>query len=146
MSTNVSVEATKLLGKSRFREAAQLISDAIAKHGESAELWNDWAVIQYGMGELEDAEKALRRALRLDPDSAGAAENLGALLFAQSRKAEAAPWLTQAMQAASGEKRDVLERLIAQCNSTQGEPEKAAGEAGPGPDACSENLAKKAGT
>ena len=52
--------------------------------------------MQYAAGQLTDAERALRRAIRLDPDFAPAAENLGALLFGHLCKGEptaaAAPW------------------------------------------------------
>ncbi|MGA8986031.1 MAG: hypothetical protein WB470_25410, partial [Candidatus Acidiferrales bacterium] len=43
--------------------------------GESPDLWNDWAVVQ-----LSVAERALRRALLLNPAHSDASANLGVLL------------------------------------------------------------------
>ena len=117
--------AARLLAENKYREAAQVLSEAIAE-GESSELWNDWAVVQYAMNELADAERALRRALALEAGNDQAAENLGALLFSQRRLTEARPWLTQALRGATGEKHEVLERLIGQCG------ENAAAELGGG--------------
>ena len=65
----------------QLNEAAQLFSDAIAKT-PSSELWNDWAAVQTALGQLGDAERGFRMALRLDPSFVLALENLGALLFA----------------------------------------------------------------
>jgi len=69
-------------------EDLRLLETALADH-ESCELWNDWATLQYGSGNLEQAEKGYRRALQLDPAERQPAVNLALLLFAQGCLQEA---------------------------------------------------------
>jgi len=106
---------SELLSAGRLRDAAQIISDQIAESGEAAWLWNDWAMVQFVAGEFSDAERALRRALALEPESGPCLENLGALLFALDRKSEALPYLRSALTSAQGPQLDTLRRLIASC-------------------------------
>lgn len=109
-----SEQAAELFKLGKFQEAARVASDAIAD-GESAELWNDWAVAQFGMGELEDAERALRRALTLDAGNRQTAENLGALLASQNRLREAIPLLERALEGAEDPVRATLSTLLEEC-------------------------------
>ncbi len=60
-SRSARSRAVTFFHEGRVVEAATLLSSAILE-GESADLWNDWAVVQ-----LSIAERALRRALLLAP-------------------------------------------------------------------------------
>lgn len=113
--TELQTRVTQLLEQNEHREAAQLLSDAIAEQGESCTLWNDWAVAQCAAGRFEDAERAFRRALQVDPAYAPAIENLGTLLCSLGKKSEALPFLLQAREYAKGSQRDDLEKLVAMC-------------------------------
>ena len=107
----------------QLNEAAQLFSDAIAKR-PSSELWNDWAAVQTALGQLRDAERGFRMALRLDPSFALAMEILGALLFALGRFEETAPLLEQSLGAAPEENRAAIEKMLLRCRlpPSPGEP------------------------
>ncbi|MGH9700580.1 MAG: tetratricopeptide repeat protein [Candidatus Acidiferrales bacterium] len=113
--TELQIRVTQLLEQNEHREAAQLLSDAIADQGESCTLWNDWAVAQCAAGRFEDAERAFRRALQVDPAYAPAIENLGTLLCSLGKKTEALPYLLQTRDWASGAQREHLEKLAAMC-------------------------------
>lgn len=56
--------------------AAELLAAALAKR-ESSELWSDWGAVQASRGATGDAERAFRRALRMNAQCRPAAENLG---------------------------------------------------------------------
>src|SRR5580658_11276633 len=74
--------AIALFQEGRVVEAAALLSSAILQ-GESADLWNDWAVVQ-----LRVAQLAFRRAILLAPTHYNATSNLGILLFSIGNRAE----------------------------------------------------------
>jgi FkbM family methyltransferase len=89
-ATGTSV--AQLIQQGKPRQATMLLDAAIAQ-GETAELWNDWATLQYGCGNAGQAERGYRRALDLDGSHRQAAVNLGLLLFAQGRLQEGIPLL-----------------------------------------------------
>jgi 2-polyprenyl-3-methyl-5-hydroxy-6-metoxy-1,4-benzoquinol methylase len=72
--------AIKLYKEGRLEEADQLITDAL-QGGETGELWNDWAAIQFALGRKEEAQTGFRRAIVLDPACCEAETNLTALMF-----------------------------------------------------------------
>ena len=107
--------------------AAELLAAAIAKK-ESSELWSDWGAVQASRGETGDAERAFRRALRMNAQCREAAENLGVLLYARGSFGEAQTYLQQALaeaaESATGSAssrrdaaRTVLETMLRQCNA-----------------------------
>ena len=98
--------------------AAELLATAIAE-SESSELWSDWGAVQASRGEAGDAERAFRRALRMDAQCRPAAENLGVLLYARGQFGEAQGYLEQALAggAARSTVRDALENMLRQCNA-----------------------------
>jgi len=98
----------------RFAEALELIGEAIAE-SETGERWNDWAVAQVAVGNLADAEKAFRRALKIEPENLHAAANLGGLLAAAGRAAEAIPLLKKSFPALAGEEKNVVAKLLDDC-------------------------------
>jgi hypothetical protein len=142
LQPDVHESATELHARGELAAAAQLLSAALSQ-GESCELWNDWGAVQASRDRSDDAERAFRRALRMNRSYRPAAENLGVLLYAQGRLAEARPFLEQALAAAgtslaepsreeSSEQRVVLTKMLARCvAATTGHPAEPRGIAAP---------------
>jgi hypothetical protein len=122
MQADLHRRAKELYQLGKLSEAAQLFSEAIAQ-SPTSELWNDWAAVQTSLGQLGDAERGFRIALRLDHGFHLAAENLGALLFAQGRFAEAEPLLQQSSPLAPDENRVTIEKMLARCADVLGRNE-----------------------
>jgi 2-polyprenyl-3-methyl-5-hydroxy-6-metoxy-1,4-benzoquinol methylase len=72
--------AIELYKAGQLEEADQLITDALHA-GETGELWNDWAVIQFALGRHEEAKTGFRRAIAFDPACCEAETNLTAMMF-----------------------------------------------------------------
>ncbi len=119
MQADLHQRAKELYQQGKLSEAAQLFSEAIAQ-SPTSELWNDWAAVQTSLGEFRDAERGFRIALRLDQGFNLAAENLGALLFAQGRFSEAQPLLHRSAHLAPEENRLTIEKMLARCADTLG--------------------------
>jgi hypothetical protein len=90
--------AGELHARGDLAAAAELLATALAQR-ESGELWSDWGAVQASRGETGDAERAFRRALRMDAQCRPAAENLGVLLYARGQFGEAERYLEQALTA-----------------------------------------------
>lgn len=114
LQTDLHQRANELFQRGLPNEAAQLFSDAIAQ-SPTSELWNDWAAVQTSLGQLSDAERGFRIALELDQKFHLAAENLGALLFAQGRFSEAKLLLQRSLPLAPAENRITIENMLARC-------------------------------
>jgi len=127
LERDVHERAGELHAQGELDSAAQLLAEAISA-GESCELWSDWGAVQASRGKAEDAERALRRALRMDGAYRPAAENLGVLLYAQGRLGEARPYLESALHQSDGveaseegaraeaaDQRAVLAKMLARC-------------------------------
>ena len=95
----------------KFDEALALMRQALSE-GESAELWSDWATIQFRRGEAGEAEAGYRIALQKNPQEAQAAANLGALLLAQGRTWEAHAFLERGFPAMSPEQQTKVKLKI----------------------------------
>jgi hypothetical protein len=104
-----------------------LLAAALAK-GESSELWSDWGAVQASRGETGDAERAFRRALRMNAKCRAASENLGVLLYARGLLGEAKTYLeralAEAVESSTGSAssrtdaaRASLENMLRQCNA-----------------------------
>jgi hypothetical protein len=103
--------AVTLFLEGRVVEASTLLSSAILQ-GESADLWNDWAVVQ-----LSVAERAFHRALLLAPAHHDATANLGILLFSIGKRADAAVFLRQALASTTGAAHAYVNSLLALCDT-----------------------------
>jgi glycosyltransferase involved in cell wall biosynthesis/predicted negative regulator of RcsB-dependent stress response len=79
--------AKELLSQGKADEALKTLETTLAK-GETSELWNDWATIQFTKGDVAKAEGGYCRALVLDGKDRQAAVNLCVLLLTQSRLQE----------------------------------------------------------
>jgi Tfp pilus assembly protein PilF len=115
-SRSACSRAVTLFQEGRVAEASTLLSSAILE-GESADLWNDWAVVQ-----LSIAERGLRRALLLAPTHQDASANLGVLLFSLGQRADAAGFLRQALTTTTGAKRDHVQSLLSLCEAQSPPP------------------------
>jgi Flp pilus assembly protein TadD len=109
----------------QFNEAIRLFGEAVAEE-ESSEIWNDWATAQLAVRNSGDAERAFRRALKLQPDNHQAAANLGVLLATLGRTDEAIPLLEQSQPKLGENERVTVTRLLEQCRSAQAKPGPAA--------------------
>ena len=95
----------------RLESAAKCLRDALWQE-ESAELWNDWAAVEFASGRVEEAETGFRLALEIEPANGDAALNLAALFIAQSRHQEATALLKPRLDALSPESRQLAEQLL----------------------------------
>ena len=102
--------AASLFLEGHVVEASTMLANAILQ-GESADLWNDWGVVQLGV-----AERALRRALLLAPTHHDAAINLGVLLFSVGKHADAAVYLRQSLSFTTGPTHDYAQDLLNLCD------------------------------
>ena len=115
-TTNPQHHAADLLLQGQIVEASACLSDAI-RQGESADLWNDWAVVQFSL-----AEQAFRRALALAPAHPDAASNLGSLLFTLGKRDEAAALLAQSLPFAAGPVLAQIKTLLHFCSDPGNQP------------------------
>src|ERR1700733_12415290 len=72
----------------RLTESLRLLEECLAEK-ETADRWNNWASVQFKIGNPRAGELGFRRALELDPTYGQAAANLGAI-FARNGKTETA--------------------------------------------------------
>jgi tetratricopeptide (TPR) repeat protein len=89
--------ALALLRENRLDEAKALCED-VARSENNAGAWHLLGVIEGMRGDLREAERCSREAIRLHPGYADAYCNLGAALRAQERLDEAIPALRQALK------------------------------------------------
>jgi 2-polyprenyl-3-methyl-5-hydroxy-6-metoxy-1,4-benzoquinol methylase len=104
--------ATELFAQGRVLEASECLSEAIQK-GESADLWNDWAVVQLSL-----AEQALRRAIELGHFHPDATTNLGLLLFTMGKREDAAALLKQSLAWSTGPALAHVQTLLRLCSAS----------------------------
>jgi len=107
-------EGLRSFAEGRFEEAARWFEDALSDE-ESAELWSDWASAAAKCQRPADAERGYRKALALDPEHGQAAANLGAVLAAQGRSAEAIKFLEQSRTSIDEQEQAAVSQLLAQC-------------------------------
>lgn len=102
----------RMVEQGRTAEAIQHLEAALLK-GESAELWNDWATVQCGCGDLAKAEKGYRRAHELDHAHRQTAVNLGLLLLARGQLQEGSKLLNPHAATLTAEEKKAIESLVA---------------------------------
>jgi predicted O-methyltransferase YrrM len=107
-------EGLRRFSEGQLEEALRLLGEALAE-GETSELWNDWAAVQLAAHNVADAEKAFRRALKLEPGNSQAAANLGAVLASLGRDEEAIPLLERSRPGLSDKERANVAHLLLQC-------------------------------
>jgi len=104
-------EAIRAFQQGRVAEALCLLEELLAEK-ETAELWNDWAAVQMGSGDLGKAETGFARALELDSENTDATANLGLLLLGKGDSVRALPLLTRVLPALPDEQRKLVEALL----------------------------------
>jgi O-methyltransferase len=107
-------QALKLFSEGDPHAASRLLEEALSEEA-NGERWNDWAAVQFSLGNLAEAERGFRWALASDDPDAQAAVNLGILLAQTSRVQEAIAILQDAVTRADGPQRTALKQLLKEC-------------------------------
>ncbi len=105
-------DAIAAFQEGRPAEALRLLEELLAVK-ETSDLWNDWAAVQLGSGNISQAENGFARALELDSQNSDAAANLGLLLLSRGDSARAIPLLTQALPALPAQHQKLVGDLLA---------------------------------
>lgn len=112
-------QALRLYTEGRMQEALMQLRAAL-KEEENSERWNDWAAVQHALGFAEQAEMGFRKALELDRNNLEAAANLGGILVARGRPAEAAPFLLTALKTSDASQRAAIQHVISRISTLSG--------------------------
>lgn len=96
----------------RTAEALRLLEELLAEN-ETSVLWNDWAAVQLGAGNLSRGEHGFNRAIELDSRNADAITNLGLLLLGRADSTRAIPLLKQALPLLPIEQQKIVKALLA---------------------------------
>ncbi len=110
--SNQSDALARMVQESRTAEGIQHLEAALLQ-GETADLWNDWATLQCGSGDLTQAEKGYRRAHQLDNKHRQTAINLGLLLLARGQLQEGSSFLNPHASTLTLEEKKAIDVLIA---------------------------------
>ena len=105
-------DAIAAFQEGRCAEALRLLEELLAVQ-ETSDLWNDWAAVQLGSGNIGPAEHGFTRALELDAQNTDAAANLGLLLLGRGDAAGAIPLLTRALPALPLQHQELVRNLLA---------------------------------
>ena len=105
-------DAIAAFQEGRPAEALRLLEELLAVK-ETSDLWNDWAAVQLGSGNISQAENGFTRALELDSQNSDAAANLGLLLLSRGDSARAIPLLAQALPALPAQHQKLVADLLA---------------------------------
>ncbi|HXZ11065.1 MAG TPA: glycosyltransferase [Candidatus Sulfotelmatobacter sp.] len=116
MNTQKHQQAVQLYQQGRIAEAVRLAALALSE-GETAEGWNDWAVMMTAANQAAEAETGYRRALDLDPRFTQAAANLALLLESADRPEEAIPLLKQVEKEQGKKFQPELKAALQQCRA-----------------------------
>jgi Flp pilus assembly protein TadD len=111
----------RVFAQGDYKQAALLFGAAL-KERETAERWNDWATALIALGLVRPAEQGYRRALQLDPQRGDAASNLGLLLAATGRRAEAIPFLERSQPKVDAETQQRVAAVLAECRQAPAPP------------------------
>ena len=105
-------DAIAAFQEGRPAESLRLLEELLAEK-ETSELWNDWAAVQLGSGNISQAENGFTRALELDAQNNDAAANLGLLLLSRGDAVRAIPLLTRALPALPAQHQKLVGDLLA---------------------------------
>ena len=109
-------EALKFFEQGDLNKALELFK-TVFQDDESSEVWNDWATVQFRLGQLEEAEEGFRRALELDTDNTSATVNLGVLL-SRAGRSEALSWLEKAVSKLEEPDSTTVSGILAECQNS----------------------------
>lgn len=116
-NATIGNSAAQLVQEGKLDDAEKLFESALAQR-ETAELWNNWATVQYRHGRNERAEQGFRRALSLDGSERQPAINLAALLLTQGRFEESIPVLQPIVGKLTLEEKEALRQLTTRWRPT----------------------------
>jgi len=88
------LEGEELIKEGKFKEAIEKLQKATKHLPRNAQAWNHLGLAHHGAGQIEQAQRYYREALRLDVNLASARYNLGALSLEQNDLAAAIEHLT----------------------------------------------------
>ena len=103
--------AVELEDQGKVAEAAAQYQTLTSEHPESVVVWTDYANAEMQLGKTEEAERAFRKALTLDPESRDAMNNLAWLLYQEKRLDEAEQLARKAASAKGPDSYLVLDTL-----------------------------------
>jgi glycosyltransferase involved in cell wall biosynthesis len=115
-------EVEVLLAAGRHQEALDHLQLTLVK-GETAELWNDWATIQFALNNMDKAELGFRRALQLDFKHRQAAINLGCLFLSCGKLSEGMALLDQHANSLTEAEKSLIAQLANSSSPVSGEAE-----------------------
>ncbi len=78
------LDGEELIKEGRFKEAIEKLQKATKHLPRNAQAWNHLGLAHHGAGQIEQAQRYYREALRLDVNLASARYNLGALSLEQN--------------------------------------------------------------
>jgi tetratricopeptide (TPR) repeat protein len=94
----VITRTNRLFQQGRSQEATALLKEAVRDYPESGTLWLVLGRVYLEQSDLPQAEKALRTALRLDPQLVEANFSLGVALLSAGQTAEAARYFRKTVE------------------------------------------------
>jgi len=105
-------EAILAFHEGRVADALHLLEELLSAE-ETSELWNDWAAVQLGAGQISQAEAGFTRALELDSQNIDATTNLGLLLLGRGEVSRAESMLKQVLPALPTAQQELVRALLA---------------------------------
>lgn len=121
MAAAAHMRGVRLAQEGKTADALPFLAAALRAE-ETSERWNDWASCQVACRRHDEAERAYRRAIDLDPQNAEALANFSAFLVNQSRHNEAIPFLERAIANPGGKQHQLLRDLLTLCKAAGGTP------------------------
>ena len=121
LSTDKHQQGLEHFREGRLQDALRLLGEAIAE-GETSERWCDWAAVQLAARNSTDAEKALRRALKLEPENLQVAARLGAVLASLGRIDEALPLLQRSWPGLAARDKTAVTNFLLRSNRSSEAP------------------------
>lgn len=97
LSAKALQEGADLAAQRRFPEARARFQEAIASDDQNTVAWASLGAAALELGAIDDAEAALKKALKLDPDSIEANYNFGACLAVRKQNNAALDHLERSM-------------------------------------------------
>jgi tetratricopeptide (TPR) repeat protein len=100
----------------RYAEARTSFQKALSLNDKHTDTFNELAICLMELNELEESDRTLKKALRLEPDNTKVISNLGILALKQGRPAEAKSYFQAVLVKDENDiiARDYLERISSQ--------------------------------
>jgi O-methyltransferase len=106
----------RLLSEGNPKAAPRRLEERLKKEARG-ERWNEWAAVQFSLGNLAEAERGFRCALDSAPRDTQATLNLGILLAQTGRTKEAIPFLKDAAPRLEEPQHTAVKQLLKECSA-----------------------------